>query len=221
VIRFVIFDLFHTLVHSQYEDWERAAADMAAITGVEPAALLTAYQQTWRQRQVEWGSEQTVRILAERVGGSPSQAQVAEAAAVRRAVASRILSTASESAIGVLDAVRAAGYRTGLVSNATADTSETWPATALATRFDAAIFSCEVGAAKPDPRIYLAATTALRAKPAECLYIGDGADGELAGAKALGMTAIRTTQHADSDPAWPGPAITSLAEVRALLPARS
>jgi putative hydrolase of the HAD superfamily len=216
--RFVIFDLFHTLVHGAARDWERSVAEAAAIVGVDPAALLAAYHQTFRLRQVEWGSEQAVRILAERAGGSPSQAQVAQAAAVRRALSRRVLSSVQPSTLDVLDSVRRAGYPLGLVSNATADTSESWPGTALAARFDVAVFSCEVGVAKPDPKIYLAATTALGAQPAECYYIGDGADSELAGAAALGMTVIRTTEHNDSDPSWTGTTITSVTELPGLLP---
>ena len=219
--RFVIFDLFHTLVHGAAQDWERAVAEVAAIVGVEPAALLAGYSDTFKRRQVEWDSEQAVRILAERAGGSPSPAQVAQGAAVRRALARRMLDAVQSSTLGVLDAVRGAGYRLGLVSNATADTAESWPGTTLAARFDVAVFSCEAGVAKPDPRIYLAATTALGARPADCYYVGDGADKELAGAAAFGMTVVRTTQHTDSDPSWPGTTITSLTELTTLLPARS
>lgn len=216
--RFVIFDLFNTLVHGAAQDWERAVAEAAAIVGVEPGALMAGYSDTFRKRQVEWGSEEAVRILAERAGGSPSSAQVARAAAVRRALARRVLSAVQASTLGVLDTLRGAGYRLGLVSNATADTSESWPGSALAERFDVAVFSCDAGVAKPDARIYLAATTALGARPATCHYVGDGADNELAGAAALGMTAVRTTQHRDSDPSWPGTTITSLAELATLLP---
>src|SRR5262249_23793780 len=97
--------------------------------------------------------------------------------------------------------------------------AEAWPGSGLAKRFDAAMFSCQVGAAKPDPRIYLAATTALGARPEECCYIGDGADHELAAASNLGMTVLRTTQFHDNDPAWPGPTIGSIAELPGLLPA--
>jgi putative hydrolase of the HAD superfamily len=218
VARFVIFDLFHTLVHGAAPDWERAVSEAATIVGVEPAALLAGYHETFRQRQVEWDSEQAVRILAERAGGSPSPAQVVRAADVRRALARRVLAGVQSSTLDVLDTLRGAGYRLGLVSNATADTSETWPGSALAARFDVAVFSCGVGVAKPDPRIYLAATAALGAQPTECYYVGDGADSELAGAAALGMTVIRTTQHNDSDPSWPGTTITSLADLATLLP---
>lgn len=213
----MIFDLFHTLIVGAAQDWQRAVAEAAGIVGVEPAALLAEYHDTFRQRQVQWDSEQTVRILAERAGGSPSSAQVAQAAAVRRGVAGRVLSAVQSSTLEVLDTLRGAGYRLGLVSNATGDTAESWPGSALAARFDVAVFSCEAEVAKPDPRIYLSATTALGAQPAECFYVGDGADSELAGAAALGMTVVRTTQYSDSDPSWPGTSITSLTELATLL----
>jgi putative hydrolase of the HAD superfamily len=216
---FVTFDLYHTLVHGAARDWERAVAEAAAIVGVDQAALLAAYHDTWRQRQVGWDCEQTMRILAERAGGRPSQAQVTQAAAIRRAVARQVLSAPLASTIQALDALRAAGYRLGLVSNATADTAEAWPGCDLAARFDAAMFSCDVGAAKPDHRIYLAATMALGSQPGECWYVGDGADDELAAAAVLGMTAVRTTQHSDSDPSWPGITISSLTDLPGLLPA--
>jgi len=217
VDRFVIFDLFRTLVHGAARDWERAVDEVAAIVGVEPTALLAAYHDTFRQRQVQWDCEQAVHILAERAGGSPSSAEVARAAAVRRAVARRVLAAVHSSTLDVLDTLRGAGYRLGLVSNASAETSESWPGSDLAARFDVAVFSCEAGVAKPDPRIYLTATTALGAQPANCYYVGDGADSELTGAAALGMSVIRTTQHSDSDPSWPGTTITSITDLVALL----
>jgi len=213
----VLFDLFHTLVHSPFSVWEQAVAEVAAIIEVAPADLLEAYHQTWRQRQVEWNLEQTIRILAGRLGRSPSPAQVTQAAAARRDVAGQVLSSAGDSTLEVLDRLRAGGYRLGLTSNASAETAEAWPSSGLARRFDAAMFSCEVGAAKPDQRIYLAAMTALGAQPAECFYIGDGADGELAAAAALGLTVFRTTQHTNNDPTWAGRSIAALAELPDLL----
>ncbi len=217
MVRFVVFDLFNTLIHGADQDRNRVVAQMAGLVGVEPAALVAAYADTWRQRQTEWGVEQTIDILARRLGGSPSQAQLAQAAELRRAFGRTVLATST--AIPVLDSLRAAGYRLGLVSNATSDAAEAWPGSALASRFSVAVFSCDVGLVKPDPRIYLAATTALGADPADCCYVGDGADAELAGATALGMTVYRTTEHADNDPRWPGASIASLAELVPLLTA--
>jgi putative hydrolase of the HAD superfamily len=216
--RFMIFDLFHTLVHGADDERDRVVAEMAEIVGVEPAALVRAYHDTWQQRLIGWDAEQTVQILAERLGGSPSQAQVARAGALRRELARRLLSSVQQTTVDVLDSLRDAGHRLGLVSNATAETAEAWPDSALATRFDVATFSCELGVAKPDHRIYLAAAEALGASPVECVYVGDGADGELAAAATLGMTVFRTTEHNDTDPSWPGTAVASLVDLPRLLP---
>jgi putative hydrolase of the HAD superfamily len=215
--QFVIFDLFHTPVDGADDERDRVVAEMAGIVGIEPATLVRAYHDTWRERLIQWDAVQTVRVLAGRLGGSPSQAQVARAAALRHELAGRVLASVRPATIGVLDALRDAGCRLGLVSNATAETAEAWRVAALAKRFDVAVFSCDLGAAKPDRRIYLAAAEGLGAPPAECVYVGDGADGELAGAAALGMTVIRTTEHNDTDPSWPGAVVASLADLPRLL----
>jgi putative hydrolase of the HAD superfamily len=213
VHRFVIFDLFHTLVPGADDERDRVVAQMGDIVGVEPAALVRIYHATWRRRLTEWGAEQTVRILAQRLGGCPSPAQVAQAAALRRELADRVLAAASPATVAVLDSLRDAGWRLALVSNATAETAEAWPSCPLAGRFDVAVFSCDLAVAKPDPRIYLAAVEGLGTRPADCVYVGDGADDELAGAAALGMLAIRTTEHNDTDPSWPGPPIASISDL--------
>jgi putative hydrolase of the HAD superfamily len=221
VPRFVIFDLFHTLAHGADEQRDRVNAEIATIVGVDPDAMVHAYHDTWQVRLTRWDEEQTVRILAERLGSSPSAAQVSRAAALRTDLAVRTLQSVAPATLDVLDALRRAGWRFGLVSNATAGSATAWQHTALAVRFDAAVFSCQLGVAKPDPEIYLAAVGALGGSPEQCVYVGDGADRELAGAAALGMTVIRTIEHSDTDPSWPGATISSLAELLPLLgPAR-
>ncbi len=214
---YVVFDLFNTLVHDGDDARDRVIGEMADMVGVSPAALIRAYHETWRQRLTGWTVEETVRVLAERVGGHPSPADVARAAAHRRALAVRVLGKVSPATLDALDGLRARGARLALASNATADAAEAWPATALAARFDAAVFSSALGVGKPEPGIYLAAAAGLGAKPADCVFVGDGADGELAGAAAVGMTVIRTVEHQDTVPSWPGPTIASVAELAAFL----
>lgn len=218
----VIFDLFHTLVPGGDPERDRVVGEMALMVGVEPAALVEAYHATWRDRMTGWDAAETVRVLARRLGGAPTEEQVARAAAHRRNLAGRLLAGVPSSSVAVLDALRADGHRIGLVSNATAETAEAWPATDLARRFDVAVFSCDVGLAKPDPAIYRLAAERLGVDPADCVFVGDGADGELAGAAAVGMTVVRTTEHHDGDPTWAGRALTALRELPALLhePAR-
>lgn len=86
------------------------------------------------------------------------------------------------------------------------------------------IFSCVVGLMKPDPRIYRLAAERLGVEPSDCLYVGDGIGQELPGAAEVGMhpVMIRTPDYAahpfSMDVAdWPGPLVSSLTEVLALL----
>jgi putative hydrolase of the HAD superfamily len=213
----VIFDLFHTLVHGGNPERDRVVAEMGAIVRVEPAALVRAYNDTWRDRLTRWDAEETVRILADRLGGSPTDEEVARAVELRRALATRVLGAVRPATLDVLAALRAGDRRLGLISNATAETAEAWPDSPLAPHLDTAVFSCQIGQAKPDPEIYRAAADRLGTTPDACVFVGDGADGELAGAAAVGMTVIRTTEYGDSDPTWLGLTIASLADLPALL----
>jgi FMN phosphatase YigB (HAD superfamily) len=55
--------------------------------------------------------------------------------------------------------------------------------------FDAQVFSCEVGALKPDPRTYRAALAALDVEPGETVFVDD-VPTNVCGARALGLDAI-------------------------------
>lgn len=213
----ILFDLFHTLLDGADDRRDRVVARMGEIVGVDPAALVAAYHATWRDRMVRWSARDTVRQLARGLGGDPSDAQVEQAVALRLELASWVLNTAPASTLVALDGLRAAGWRLGLVSNATAEAAEAWSGSGLARRFDAAVFSCEVGMVKPAPGIYVAAASALGVAPESCVFVGDGADGELRGAAALGMTVWRTAEHVDRAEQWPGAVIGSLAELPPLL----
>jgi putative hydrolase of the HAD superfamily len=67
--------------------------------------------------------------------------------------------------------------------------------------FDHWSFSDEVGAYKPDPRIFTHALDGLgRPDPARCVHIGDRKRTDVAGARAAGMRAVRiTTAFEDTD----------------------
>ncbi|MEV0457555.1 HAD family hydrolase [Catellatospora methionotrophica] len=213
----ILFDLFHTLLDGADGQRDRVVARMGEIVGVDPAGLVAAYHASWRERLVCWSAEETVLTLARRLGGDPSAEQVARAAALRLELASWLLNSAPSSTLVALDGLRAAGWRLGLVSNATAEAAEAWQTSGLARRFDAAVFSCVVRAAKPDPAIYQAALAALGTTAQRCVFVGDGADGELAGAAVVGLTVVRTAEFIDRSGVWSGPVVDALADLPGLL----
>jgi putative hydrolase of the HAD superfamily len=132
VSRPVIFDLYHTLVDGADDERDRIVGQMAITVGVDPAELVATYHATWRDRLVRWEVEETVRILARHLGVTPTAEQVAQAAALRRALARWLLDTVSAETLDVLDMLRANGHPIALVSNATSDTAEAWPRSRLA-----------------------------------------------------------------------------------------
>lgn len=84
-------------------------------------------------------------------------------------------------------------YRLGLLSN-----TNPWHfehsirPTAVFPLFDAVTLSYEVGAMKPDPRIYADAVAKLTLPPAACVFIDDLAE-NVEGARAAGMRGIHYT----------------------------
>ena len=83
-----------------------------------------------------------------------------------------------------LRALRQRGVRIGVVSNVPRDLGPIFEAQGLRTLVDAFTHSYEVGAEKPDPRIFRAACERLGVAPEEALMVGDHAtaDGGAVGA---------------------------------------
>ena len=100
--------------------------------------------------------------------------------------------------------LRAAGYRTGLVTNNVKEASSQWremvPVDEL---FDVIVDSSEVGMRKPNPAIFLHALELLGVPP-ECAVFLDDAPGNVAGAGAAGLHGILV------DAADPIPALDEL-----------
>jgi putative hydrolase of the HAD superfamily len=222
----VLLDLYNTLVSSGSDvRRDEINAAMGSDLGVDPPERFAAlFRQSYPTRYVGalGDLEPTVRAVAQVAGVTPTDSQVRLAAARRRAFARELLWPAP-STLEALDALRADGWRLGLVTNCSAEAPELWKRTPLASRFEAVGFSCELGVAKPDPAIYLAVCSFLSVPPTECLYVGDGGDGELPGAANLGMSVVRTVEFNSSSAAWPRARIEALSELPALIgrPARS
>jgi putative hydrolase of the HAD superfamily len=89
-----------------------------------------------------------------------------------------------------LAALKAKGYRLGVISNWDASARSLLAACCLDTSFDPIVISCEVGVEKPDPRIYRFAMEKAGVTPAECLYVGDNYYVDAIGAERAGMEPV-------------------------------
>ena len=95
----------------------------------------------------------------------------------------------------------------------------------MAPYFKHCVFSCDLGVVKPDARTYRAALEALDLQPGEALFVGDGSDEELSGAKLVGIQSVLVSVALSNtyDPkrsdleTWIGPSISRLSEVSKLV----
>lgn len=87
-----------------------------------------------------------------------------------------------------IQVVQAEGLRVGLCSNLAAPYGSV--VRTLLPPLDVYALSCEVGAVKPDPRIYRSIVTAAQCRPEDVLFIGDSSEADFHGPKRSGMKAI-------------------------------
>lgn len=86
--------------------------------------------------------------------------------------------------------VRAAGYRTALLTNNVREWGPQWkPVVALDELFDVVVDSSEVGMRKPDPAIYTLTCERLGVAPSDCIFVDD-LQVNLDTARSLGMDTV-------------------------------
>jgi putative hydrolase of the HAD superfamily len=224
----VLFDLYGTLVPEYSKaDFYASVAAMAEAVGADVEAFRTVWDATARARQTGGFAtvEDNVRAVCDDLGLVPSDLAIARGLEPRAAMYRRWFHPRA-GAVEVLSTLRTRGYPIALVSMCAPDTPALWHSTELAALVDAEVFSSETGLRKPEPAIYLEAASRLDVAPDRCVYIGDGAYGELTGAAAVGMHpyllvdpdldhAAMLTPERD---AWDGATIADLRDVLTFLP---
>lgn len=213
--RAVIFDLWQTLV-----PWDVTAATrfydrMAVAAGIDEERFREAWVGRRKDREIRPIADH-LRDLFGELGAEPD---LDEILAMRREWTKRSLEPRPD-ALETLTELRRRGHKLALISVCSQDVPHVWEETPLAGTLDELVFSCDVGVSKPDPRIYEIACERLGVTPAECLFVGDGANDELPGAERVGMTAVQL--RAPGEPltpegeAWTGPWVPRLGDLLSL-----
>ena len=212
--RAVIFDLWQTLVPWDIEESKRFHLRLAETIGVEPERFWDAWLTGHHLPNRNTGPmADHLRALFAELG---IEHDVDDVLAMRRERTKAVL-TPRPDALPTLEELRRRGRLLGMISVCTEDVPQVWDETPLGREFDATVFSCDVGVSKPDPRIYEIACERLGVEPAECLFVGDGANDELPGAERVGMTAVQLRMPGEAltpeGERWQGHSIERLTEV--------
>jgi len=191
MIQGVLFDLFETLV-TESGALMRRASSLAAELGVNEDA----YRKQWRSRRLDivlgrCSFRDTLAQIVRTLGGTPDAKLLEHLWSERVKQKAAVLGTVEPDLLAAIDALRARGLKLAVVTNSFAEDVAGWDSSPLRSLFDVTLFSCAAGLAKPDLEIYLLACRELRVPPDRTLFIGDGGDDELAGARTAGLRASR------------------------------
>jgi putative hydrolase of the HAD superfamily len=210
--RGVIFDLWQTLVPWPVDSANAMYGRLVETWGADPET----FHELWhrRRRERETGPmEPHLRAIADELGlGGDLETLMT----IRRDWTLESLVPRPD-AIPTLEELRRRGHKLGMISACSEDVPDVWERTPLATLFDSKVFSCSVGFSKPDRRIYELAAGELGVEPADCLFVGDGANDELPGAERAGMTAVQLRAPGERLTAegerWSGQYVAQLSDV--------
>jgi len=186
--RAVVFDLWETLVPwplDLSEELRRAWAQHLGTTVERIDAFWYGDPDAYRLRETS-SLAVALEALRDSVGATGEIGALADA---RVALARRALDPAPE-VLDTMRELRERGLSVGVISNCTEDVALVWPESPFAPLVDYAVFSATAGCMKPDARIYELVCEGLGTDAAECLFVGDGANDELAGAARAGMTPV-------------------------------
>jgi putative hydrolase of the HAD superfamily len=210
-LRAVIFDLWNTIAEWPHERWAKVRPRVAEQFGLSPEE----FDSRWYGELAQLRETRPFADVLAPFNLSPAAAE--RVVALRREVTRQGL-VPVPGAAETITALRERGLKIGLITVCSEDVALLWEETEFHGLFDAEVFSATCGLRKPDPRIYELALERLGVEPHEAVFVGDGANDELAGAERVGMRAIGVDSTGGELPAdWHGPVVRELPELLELV----
>ena len=169
-IRAVLFDLYDTLLWS---DWPVMRAEMERRFGLDEKRLIEAFVDTRPARSVGAypSAEEDLKAVLRAAGVEPDDDVIRDYLVRYRSEGLHLW----DDSVPTLRELRDRGIRTAIVSNCDHSTRPAVEELGLDAEVDEMVLSYEVGAAKPDPRIYGAALRAVDVAAADAVFVDDQA----------------------------------------------
>jgi HAD superfamily hydrolase (TIGR01509 family) len=230
----VLFDLDDTL-HDDTLAYRQAALrvafDVAAERAIDAGALLAAYvgqaESFWKNLSSEdlgtplAGVRTTMWAGALAAVGLEDRALAARCGAAYNDYRKGYLQL-WPGALELLETLRAAGQKLGLLTNGFSETHrEKIALLKLESAFDEVFIADEVGMLKPDPRLFAFACERLGAAPDASAMVGDRYERDIRAAHALGLFTVWVNVRDERVPAGgpvPDATVKAIAEVEGVLP---
>jgi putative hydrolase of the HAD superfamily len=208
-LRAVIFDLWNTIAEWPEETWAAVRPEVARHLGLE----VEEFEARWYGDVAVLRETGPFADVLELFDVTPEAAE--QVVALRRDVTRQGL-VPVPGALETIATLRERGYLIGLITVCSEDVAALWEETEFGGLFDVEVFSAKVGLRKPDPRIYWLALDGLGVEPEEAVFVGDGANDELAGAERVGIRAVGLERPGE-ELEWNGLRIRALPELLELL----
>jgi HAD superfamily hydrolase (TIGR01549 family) len=240
-IKGVLFDLGNTLLYFDGQ-WPEvfARADQMMVDQLVRTGLALdreAFSKDFRerldvyhnQREVDFIEHSTARILRDTLsahGVEQVDESVIESALERLYAASQEYWIPEADLLPMMDALKAAGYRLGVISNAgdDQDVQTLVDKAQICSYLEFVITSASSGRRKPDGRIFALGLQLFGLSPEEVVMVGDTLTADILGANLMGITSVWITRRADTpgnrknqDLIRPSAEIETLAELPGLL----
>ena len=215
-IETVLLDAGGVLLDLDYAFLKRLLEARRIATSVEALSESESRARTTIERRVREGGRtgeawrDYFRVLLTRVGTPPDWTDEIIETLWEAHHRVGLWTVAIDGAVEAVRAVRAAGYRVGVVSNAEGRVERDLANAGYAGMFEAVVDSHLVGVEKPDPAIFRIALERMNAAPETTVFVGDVPSVDVAGARAAGLRAILLDRHGlyeDSD----APRLSSMA----------
>jgi putative hydrolase of the HAD superfamily len=232
MIKAITFDLWNTLLEDKHFNAPRLQATAEALryhgTPRSPEEIKEAYISAARAYRREWEEDQRHMTVERRIRHMLQRLNVKPEEEIIREMIDRFEDcfledppTLKEGVEETLDALDGR-YRLGIIS----DTGVT-PGTlirelldrrGLLHHFASTVFSDETGYCKPHPNQFRRALRELDAEPHEAIHVGDLIRTDIAGAQAIGMTAVwvQTEGKTAPDHTHPDYTVTKLNQILTL-----
>lgn len=196
----IIFDLFETLI-TEWGHEKYTKRKMCSDLGICREEFDIYWNEKEEDRYVgNISFQDSLLYICEKCGKVVDQSTILDIAEKRMKAKSLCFEYVDSDVYQLLSNIKAMGLKTAIISNCSSEEVKVIKESKIYQYIDYVLLSYEVKLRKPDIRIYKEAIDMLGVNASECIYVGDGGDNELEGAKMLGLKAIQAKWYTNHHP---------------------